>query len=189
MAKMPEPCVHIISLDSTPPTSGEYLARSSARDTSSTCMCCRPVQSSSAVRSLRCAAHCIRQSRADRIFTLFADFLECVRNLKVPFSVGDPHSADRGAPARVVRAPFFFLAVAERCHALDFGTFCGIFAKSLSSQLVALGLGPSPFCVLVSLGFRPTQPQAFRKVVRGHNCSPRLPSCLLWRLSLRTHSV
>ena len=46
------------------------------------------------------------------------------------------------------------LAVADRSRAFDFKTFCETFAASLSGQLVALGLGPSP----LSSGFPRVSP-------------------------------
>ena len=75
------------------------------------------------------------------------------------------------------------LAVADRSRAFDFKTFCETFAASLSGQLVALGLGPSP----LSSGFprvSPATAPGLHEVRAGPSCSPSLPSSRLWCLSL-----
>ena len=224
------PYVHIVGLDLTLPASWEYLGTVLRTRHVVHVHASPPTGTTKPSRAqpvLRSSSHPWgtpqldssspgRLQSANRIFIQLADFLECARELKVPFSVEHPQSSwlwklppfaallkdlssvrlfrktDAGRPLSlqlvVSGRDLSSLAVADRSRAFDFKTFCETFAASLSGQLVALGLGPSPF-LRVSLGCQPPPPQAFMRFARGPSCSPSLPSSRLWCLSLPILSV
>ena len=164
------PYVHIIGLDLTLPASWEYLGAvlrtrhvihvRASPPTGTT----KPSRSQPAFRSSSHpwgspqldAPSLARLQSANRIFIQLAEFLECARDLKVPFSVEHPQSSwlwalppfsallkglssvrlfrrtDAGRPQElrlvVSGRDLSSLAVADRSRALDFRTFCETFA-------------------------------------------------------------
>ena len=190
------PYVHIVGLDLTLPASWEYLGTvlrtrhvvhvHASPPTGTT----KPSRAQPVLRNSSHpwgtpqldSASLGRLQSANRIFIQLAEFLECARELKVPFSVEHPQSswlwklppfaallknlssvslfrkAAAGRPQSLQLAvsgrDLSSLAVADRSRAVDLKTFCEAFAASLSGQLVASGLGPSP----LSSGFPRVSP-------------------------------